>query len=71
MHAVHILHQHLRRYCPGVHVTRLAALLACVMAALRGQRITLTELPWFPSVTSFPLACRTNKVRHAASRAAR
>ena len=44
MHAVHILHQHLRRYCPGVHVTRLAALLACVMAALRGQRITLTEL---------------------------
>src|SRR5918999_1693856 len=35
MHAVHILHQHLRRYCPGMHVKRLAALLACVIAAQR------------------------------------
>ena len=44
MHAVHILHQYLRRYCPGVHLKRLAALLACVSAALLGQRITLSEL---------------------------
>src|SRR5215211_3748461 len=44
MHAVHILHQHLRRYCPAVHLKRLVALVACVSAALVGQRITLSEL---------------------------
>ncbi len=44
MHAVYILHQHLRRYCPRVHLRRLTALLACVVAAVHGQRMTLTEL---------------------------
>ena len=44
MHAVQILHQHLRRCCRGIHVKRLSILLACVVAALRGQRITLSEL---------------------------
>jgi hypothetical protein len=44
MHAVYILHQHLRRYCRAVHLKRLAALMACVSAALVSQRITLSEL---------------------------
>ncbi|SRR6266545_485982 len=44
MHALHILQQRLRRACPQIHLKRLAALLACVVAAVRGQRITLTEL---------------------------
>ena len=44
MHAVRILQQRLRAQCPRVHLKRLGALLVCVVAALRGQRLTLTEL---------------------------
>jgi hypothetical protein len=44
MHAVHILQQRLRNACPQMHLRRLQALLACVVAALRVQRVTVTEL---------------------------
>lgn len=44
MHALRILQQRVRHACPQIHLKRVAALLACVAAALRAQRITLTEL---------------------------
>jgi hypothetical protein len=44
MHALRILQQRLRCACPQVHLKRLTALLSCVAGALRGQRLTLTEL---------------------------
>lgn len=44
MHALHILQQHLRAGCARMHFKRLQALVACVNAALRVQRITVTEL---------------------------
>ena len=44
MHAMHILLQRLRAACPVMHLRRLQALLACVSAALRARRLTVTEL---------------------------
>lgn len=44
MHALRILQQRVRQDCPQIHLKRLGALLACVTAALLGQRLTLTEL---------------------------
>jgi hypothetical protein len=44
MHALRILQQLLRHGCPQIHLKRLTALLSCVVGALRGQRLTLTEL---------------------------
>ena len=44
MHALRILQQRLRCACPQIHLKRLTALLSCVAGALRGQRLTLTEL---------------------------
>lgn len=44
MHALRILQQRLRHACPQVHLKRLTALMSCVAGALRGQRLTLTEL---------------------------
>jgi len=44
MHALRILQQRLRRGCPHIHLRRLTALMSCVVGAVRGQRLTLTEL---------------------------
>jgi len=44
MHALRILQQRLRHACPQIHLKRLTALLTCVVGAVRGQRLTLTEL---------------------------
>ena len=44
MHALHILQQHLREACGGMHLARLQALIACVDAALQAQRLTITDL---------------------------
>jgi len=41
---MHILQQRLRDSCRMMHFARLQALLACVEAALRAQRLTVTEL---------------------------
>jgi len=44
MHALNIVQQLLRSCCPHIHTTRLTAILAAVAAAVRGRRLTLTEL---------------------------
>ena len=44
MHALVIVQQLLRTRCPHIHTTRLTVILAAVAAAVRGRRLTLTEL---------------------------
>ena len=44
MHALVIVQQLLRTRCPHIHAARLAVILAAVAAAVRGRRLTLTEL---------------------------
>jgi hypothetical protein len=44
MHAFVIVQQFLRIRCPHIHAVRLAVILAAVGAAVRGRRLTLTEL---------------------------
>jgi hypothetical protein len=44
MHALVIVQQFLRTQCPHVHAVRLTVILAAVAAAVRGRRLTLTEL---------------------------
>jgi hypothetical protein len=44
MHALVIVQQLLRTRCPHLHVARLTVILAAVAAAVRGRRLTLTEL---------------------------
>ena len=44
MHALVIVQQLLRTRCPHIHASRLTVLLAAVGAAVRGRRLTLTEL---------------------------
>ena len=44
MHALVIVQQLLRTRCPHIHSARLTVLLAAVAAAVRGRRLTLTEL---------------------------
>jgi len=44
MHALSIVQQLLRTCCPYIHTARLAVILAAVAAAVRGRRLTLTEL---------------------------
>lgn len=44
MHALVIVQQLLRTCCPHIHAARLAVILAAVAAAVRGRRLTLTEL---------------------------
>jgi len=44
MHALVIVQQFLRTQCPHIHAVRLAVILAAVAAAVRGRRLTLTEL---------------------------
>lgn len=44
MHALVIVQQLLRTRCPRIHAVRLRVILAAVAAAVRGRRLTLTEL---------------------------
>ena len=44
MHALVIVQQLLRIRCPYIHAARLTVILAAVGAAVRGRRLTLTEL---------------------------
>ena len=44
MHALRIVQQLLRTRCPHIHAARLSVILAAVAAAVRGRRLTLTEL---------------------------
>lgn len=44
MHAVKVLHTLLQRALPDVHAKRLSSLMAMVDSALRGHRLTLSEL---------------------------
>jgi len=44
MHALNIVQQLIRSCCPGIHAARLTVILAAVAAAVRGRRLTLTEL---------------------------
>ena len=44
MHALVIVQQFLRTRCPHIHAVRLTVILAAVGAAVRGRRLTLTEL---------------------------
>jgi len=44
MHALDIVQQLLRSCCPHIHRARLKVILAAVAAAVRGRRLTLTEL---------------------------
>jgi hypothetical protein len=44
MHAFVIVQQFLRIRCPHIHAVRLTVILAAVGAAVRGRRLTLTEL---------------------------
>jgi hypothetical protein len=44
MHAFIIVQQLLRSRCPHIHAVRLTVILAAVAAAVRGRRLTLTEL---------------------------
>lgn len=44
MHALVIVQQLLRTRCPHIHAVRLRVILAAVCAAVRGRRLTLTEL---------------------------
>jgi len=44
MHALVIVQQLLRTRCPHIHAARLTVILAAVAAAVRGRRLTLTEL---------------------------
>ena len=44
MHAKHILHQLLKHVCPTMHAARCKVLGVTVMAALRGRRLTVTDL---------------------------
>lgn len=44
MHALRIVQQLLRTRCPHIHAARLSVIVAAVAAAVRGQRLTLTEL---------------------------
>lgn len=44
MHALNIVQELIRSCCPTVHAARRAAILAAVVAAVRGQRLTLSEL---------------------------
>ena len=44
MHALRIVQQLLRSCCPDIHRTRLTVILVAVAAAVRGRRLTLTEL---------------------------
>ena len=44
MHALTIVQQLIRSCCPGIHAARLTVILAAVAAAVRGRRLTLTEL---------------------------
>ncbi|MGH8642748.1 MAG: IS4 family transposase, partial [Burkholderiales bacterium] len=44
MHALVIVQQLLRTRCPHLHAARLTVILAAVAAAVRGRRLTLTEL---------------------------
>ncbi len=44
MHALVIVQQLLRTRCPHIHAARLTVMLATVGAAVRGRRLTLTEL---------------------------
>lgn len=44
MHALTIVQQLIRSCCPHIHAARLKVILAAVAAAVRGRRLTLTEL---------------------------
>jgi len=44
MHALRIVQQLIRSCCPHLHAARLTVILAVVAAAVRGRRLTLTEL---------------------------
>ena len=44
MHALVIVQEFLRLRCPHIHAVRLTVILAAVGAAVRGRRLTLTEL---------------------------
>lgn len=44
MHALAIVQQLIRSCCPRIHAARLTVILAVVAAAVRGRRLTLTEL---------------------------
>lgn len=44
MHALNIVQQLIRSCCPDIHAARLTVILAAVAAAVRGRRLTLTEL---------------------------
>jgi Transposase DDE domain len=44
MHALVIVQQLLRTRCPHIHAVRLTVILAAVAAAVRGRRLTLSEL---------------------------
>ncbi|MGH8641908.1 MAG: IS4 family transposase [Burkholderiales bacterium] len=44
MHALVIVQQLLRSCCPHIHAARMTVILAAVAAAVRGRRLTLTEL---------------------------
>lgn len=44
MHALSIVQQLIRTWCPRIHATRVSVLLAAVAAAVRARRLTLTEL---------------------------
>lgn len=44
MHALTIVQQLIRSCCPHIHAARLTVILAVVAAAVRGRRLTLTEL---------------------------
>ena len=44
MHALSIVQELIRSWCPQIHATRLTVLLAGVGAAVRARRLTLTEI---------------------------
>jgi hypothetical protein len=44
MHALSIVQQLIRTWCPRIHAARASVLLAAVAAAVRTRRLTLTEL---------------------------
>jgi hypothetical protein len=44
MHALAIVQQLIRTWCPQIHAARLSVILAAVAAAVRRRRLTLTEV---------------------------
>lgn len=44
MHALNIVQELIRARCPSIHAARLKVVFAAVAAAVRGRRLTLTEL---------------------------